>query len=41
MRAFFVLDFDEDGNLSVDVKKDGTVSADTLIKSLFTGRPIQ
>ena len=35
MRAFFVLDFDEDGNLSVDVKKDGTVSADTLIKSLL------
>ena len=31
----FVLTFDEDGNLSVDVKKDGTVSADTLIKSLL------
>lgn len=33
--SVFVLDFDEDGNLSVDVKKDGTVSADTLIKSLL------
>ena len=33
--SVIVLDFDEDGNLSVDVKKDGTVSADTLIKSLL------
>lgn len=31
----FVLTFDENGNLSVDVKKDGTVSADMLIKSFY------
>lgn len=31
----FVLTFDENGNLSVDVKKDGTVSADMLIKSFL------
>ena len=30
-----MLTFDENGNLSVDVKKDGTVSADMLIKSFL------